>query len=172
MDKQADAALRRAIGMLEAILVRQTDVHREMVALADEKQDSIIKGDLEKLEKVVTEEKKLVARIEDEEKKRQAVMPLVKSGVGAPNEMEKLADVIGLMPEPERTKMMQVRNELKEVLETCQVKTRHNSELLKASLEHVEAFLRTVNEAVTKDATYKKDGKRASGGPNIIDRSA
>lgn len=172
MDKQAEAALKRAIGMLEAILGRQTAIHREMLAVAESKQDSIIKGDLEKLEKSVFEEKKLVARIEDEEKKRLAVMPLVKSGVGAGPEVEKLADVIALMPEPEKSRMTEVRAELKEVLEACQLKNRHNSELLKASLEHVEAFLRTLSEAVQKDATYGKDGKRGGGGPSIIDRSA
>ena len=172
MDKQAEAALKRAIGMLEAILMRQTGVHREMLGVAQAKQESIIKGDLEKLEKSVADEKKLVARIEDEEKKRLAVMPLVKSGLGIGDEVDKLADVIALMPEPERTRMTEVRSELKEVLEACQLKTRHNSELLKASLEHVEAFLRTLADASNKDTTYGKDGKRGGGGPNMIDRSA
>lgn len=172
MDKQADAAVRRAIGMLEAILVRQTEVHREMLDVAGRKQDAIIKGDLELLEKTVAEEKKLVVRIEDEEQKRLAVMPLVKSGVGAGEEVEKLADVIALMPEPERTTMTAVRAALKEVLEACQIKTRHNSELLKASLEHVEAFLRTLSEVSAKDQTYGKDGKKGGGGPTMIDRSA
>ncbi len=94
MDKQADAALKRAIGMLEAILVRQTGIHREMLAVAEDKRLAILKGDLELLEKSVSEEKKIVARIEEEEKKRLAVMPLVKNGLDAPAETDKLADVI------------------------------------------------------------------------------
>lgn len=172
MDKQAEAALRRAIGMLEAILLRQAALHREMLAVADVKQDSIIKGDLEKLEKAVADERKLVAGIEDEEKKRLAVMPLVKKGVGADDDTEKLADVIALMPEPERARMTKVRGDLKELLEACQMKTRHNSELLRASLEHVEAFLRTLADASHKDATYGRDGRKSGGGPNFIDRNA
>ncbi len=171
MDKQADPALKRAIGMLEAILVRETDVHKEMLAVAEAKQQAIIVGDLDALEKSVLEERKLVARIEDEEEKRLAVMPLVKDGLGAGPEVEKLADVIALMPEPEKTRMGEVRSDLKEVLEACQLKTRHNTELLKASLEHVDAFLRTLAEATAKDTTYKRDGKRSNGGPGMIDRS-
>lgn len=172
MDTQAEAALRRAIGMLEAILVRQTGLHEEMLAVAEAKQDSIVKGDLEKLEKTVTDEKRLVGLIEDEEKKRMGVMPLVRSGLGLDESVEKLADVIVAMPEPERTRMQGVRDKLKSLLEACQLKTRHNTELLKASLEHVEAFLRTVSEAATPDANYGKNGKRTGGGPSFIDRSA
>lgn len=173
MDKQAEAALKRAIGMLEAILVRQTEIHREMLRVAEDKQQSIIKGDLEQLEKSVSEEKKIVARVEEEEEKRKAVMPLVLQGLGAPAGVEKLADVIALMPEPEREHMTAVRAELKEVLEAAQIKTRHNSELLKASLEHVESFLRAISDAATPNKTYGNDGgKRPGGGPSIIDRSA
>ncbi len=173
MDKQADAALKRAIGMLEAILVRQTGIHREMLAVAEDKRLAILKGDLELLEKSVSEEKKIVARIEEEEKKRLAVMPLVKNGLDAPAETDKLADVIRLMPEPERGRMTTVRNELKEVLEATQIKTRHNAELLKTSLEHVESFLRAVSDAAVPAKTYGNDGtKRSGGGSSMIDRSA
>ena len=172
MDRQADAAQKRAIGMLEAILLRQTAIHRDMIEVAEVKQKAIIKGDLEALEKSVADEKVIVARIEDEEKKRLAIMPLVKNSLGAGPEVEKLADVIALMPEPERERMTGVRNDLKEVLEQAQIKTRHNSELLKASLEHVESFLKAVSDAVSQDKTYGKDGKRSGGGPSIIDRSA
>ncbi len=171
MDVQAEAALRRAIGMLEAILVRQTAIHREMLAVADAKQDAIIKGDLEKLEQAVVDERALVSKIEEEERKRLAVMPLVKTGVGAPEEAEKLADIVALMPEPEKGRMTAVREDLKKILEECQIRTRANAELLKASLEHVEAFLRTLADETAKDKTYTRDGKKRGGGPGLIDRS-
>ncbi len=171
MDRQADAALRRAIGMLEAILVRQTAIHRDMLVVADAKRDAIIKGDLEQLEKSVIDERALVAKIEEEERKRLAVMPLVKTGLDAPAETEKLADVVALMPSPERERMTAVRGELKTVLEDCQIRTRANAELLKASLEHVEAFLRTLAEETAKDRTYTRKGKRPGGGSGLIDRS-
>ena len=58
----------------------------------------------------------------------------IKSSVqNTPAEVEKLADVIALMPEPERSRMTAVRGDLKDVLEAVQIKTRHNAELLKAS---------------------------------------
>lgn len=171
MDRQADAALKRAIGMLEAILGRQIDLHASMLKVAEDKQQSIISGDLEKLERAVGEERKLVANIEDEEKKRLAVMPLIRTGLGLDDSVEKLGDLIAEMPEPERERMTGVRNTLKQLLEACQIKTRHNAELLKASIEHVESFLKTLSEAARPDAGYGRDGKRSGGGPTIIDRS-
>ncbi len=172
MDKQAEAALMRAIGMLEAILVRQTGIHREMLTVAGDKQTAIIKGDLALLERSVAAERKLVTGIEEEEKARLAVLPLVKKGLGAPAEVEKLTDVIALMPEPERSRMTAVRDDLKEVLEAVQIKTRHNAELLKASLEHVDSFLKAISDAAAPNRTYGNDGKKSGGGPTFIDRSA
>ncbi len=173
MDKQADAALKRAIGMLEAILVRQTGIHREMLTVTEDKQQAIIKGDLELLERSVAAERKLVTRIEEEEKARLAVMPLVKKGLAAPPDVEKLAEVIALMPEPERGRMTAVRDDLKAILEAVQLKTRHNAELLKASIEHVESFLKAISDAAVPNKTYGNDGKKAGGGgPTFIDRSA
>ncbi len=170
MDKPADAALKRAIGMLEAILKREVDIHREMIAVAVNKRDSIIEGNIARLEGAVADEKKLVGRIEEEEKKRLAVMPLVKNGLGLALHVEKLRDVIEAMPEPERGRLLATRNELKQVMEESQLKARANAELLKASLEHLDSFMRSLNDAVQKDATYKRDGKKAGGGPSIIDR--
>lgn len=170
MDKQAEAALKRAIGMLEAILIRQTDLHRRMLVVADAKHEAIMKGALEHLEHAVQEERKLVANIEEEEKARLAVMPLIKGQLGIDPSVEKLAEVVDAMPEPEKTAMNKVRSDLKEVIEQCHVKTRHNSELLKASLEHVEGFLRTLSEAVQTDVKYDAKGKRTGGGPSLLDR--
>ncbi len=173
MDKQAEAALKRAIGMLEATLKRQISLHRSMLELAAAKRESIISGDVGKLEETVKEEKKLVAAIEEEEKKRLAIMPMVKRGLGlAQDSDDKLADVIGRMEGPEQQELAAVREELRSLIEECRRKTRHNAELLKASLEHVDAFLRAVAEAASPNANYNNSGRKARNGPTIIDRNA
>lgn len=172
MDIANEAALKRAVGMLDATLTRQTELHRSMLEVAERKRQSIIAGNLEELEKSVAEEKKLVASIEEEEEKRLAIMPLVKRGLGLTEEADKLKDLIEKLPEPERGKMTKTRVELKEVIEECRKKTRHNAELLKASLEHVNSFLKAVNEAAHPETTYGKDGKRGHGGPSLLDRNA
>ncbi|MCC8189285.1 MAG: flagellar protein FlgN [Planctomycetes bacterium] len=172
MEHQTNAALKRAIGMLEAILGRQSDLHREMLAVASVKQTSIVSGDIEALERAVAEERRLVGKIEEEEKKRQAVMPLIQSGLGLDPAAITLPEVIALLPEPEKSRLQAVREELKDLLEQCQVKIRHNAELLQTSLEHVDAFLRTVTEAMAPEVGYKRDGKRSGGGSSIIDRKA
>lgn len=172
MEKSTEAALKRAIGMLEATLTRQIGLHRSMLEIANTKRENIIKGDLEGLEQTVLAEKKLVAEIEDEEKKRLAIMPMVQRGLDMPDSADKLADLIERLPEPEKTALSRVRTELRDVIEECRRKTRHNAELLKASLEHVDSFLKAVSEAVAPEVNYKRDGKRSSGGPSIIDRNA
>ena len=172
MDAQTEAALKRAIGMLEAILSRQIELHRRMAEVAEEKRESIIKGDIEKLEAAVSEERQLIAKIEEEENNRQGVMPLLIGHLGLPRETQKLADVIAHFPEADRERMMAIRNELREILEAVRLKTRHNAELLKTSMDHVESFLKSLSEATAPDSNYRKNGKRGGGGPAIIDRNA
>lgn len=172
MDRQADAALKRAIGMLEAVLTREAELHRSMLEVADKKRESIIKGDLNALEEAVAEEKRLVAGIEEEEEKRRAVTPLVKRGLGLETTEEKLSEIVEALPEPERERLGKLRELLKSLIEDCRVKTRHNAELLKASLEHVEAFIKTVAESIKPDVGYRKDGKKSGGGPSLLDRNA
>jgi FlgN protein. len=170
MDKQAEAAFKRATGMLEAILTRQIELHKKMLVVADGKTEAIVKGALEQLEQTVQEERKLVQGIEEEENARLAVMPLIKAQLGLDPSVEKLADIIDAMPEPEKTTLTPIRAALKDVIEQCHVKTRHNAELLKASLEHVEGFLRTLSEAVQTDVKYDAKGKRIGGGPSLLDK--
>lgn len=172
MDKPADAALKRAIGMLEATLGRQIGLHRDMKTVAEAKRDSIVKGDIEALESAVAEERKLVSKIEEEEEARLAVLPMVKRGLGVPDGDDKLSDLVNRLPEPERSRLEAIRLELKAIIEECRRLTRHNAELLKASLEHVEGFLRSVAEASQPDSNYNKKGKRNLGGPTLLDRNA
>ena len=172
MDKQAEAALNRAIGMLEAVLGRQIELHRRMLEVAESKRESILKGDIEVLEKVVAEEKKLVTEIEEEERKRLAVIPMIQRGLGLSESADKLSDLIERIPESSRGKLPVIRAELKSIIEECRRKTRHNAELLKASLAHVESFLKSVAEASNPDVNYRKDGKKGYGGPTLLDRNA
>ena len=51
-------------------------------------------------------------------------------------------------------------------------KDRINAELLRASLEHVDAFLRSVREASGATSSYNPRGKSQSGGRSLIDHNA
>lgn len=173
MPTPAEAALKRAINMLEGILTRQAGLHEQMLALAEDKRDSIISGNVQKLEQTVAAERKVVTEIETEENNRKGVMPLLRSSLGLDQSVEKLADIIAAMPESERERMMAVRNDLKAKVEAVQLKTRHNAELLKTSLGHVEAFLKSVQEAARSGpANYTQKGRLSGGGPAFLDRNA
>ncbi|MDR1535601.1 MAG: flagellar protein FlgN [Planctomycetota bacterium] len=172
MDREKAAALRRGIGMLESILVRQIDLHREMLALAEDKREAIIAGNLEKLEKTVAEEKRLVSGIAAEEKRRLAVMPLIKAGLGLDDSPTRLGELLPGFPEPEGGRLAGIAADLRAAVEAVQVRNRHNAELLRTSLAHVESFLRSLAGAVRAGANYRGDGGRAAPGPAILDRSA
>ena len=167
-----NAAIRRTLDMLIAILERETVLHEEMLAAAEIKQQVIIQGDLPGLEEIISREKELIAGIEEEEVKRKTVMPMLQKNLGMENEAQKLSDIVNLLVEPEKALLSGVREKLRQTLTACRIKTRQNAELLKASLAHVDAFLRTVSEAVSKDANYNKSGKRGGNSPALLDRSA
>lgn len=167
-----EAGLQRGLLILTAVLEKEIELHRSMVLAAGVKREAIISGDLPGLETILVREKELVAAIEEEENKRLAVQPLVRRGLGLGQDPGKLDDVINCLEGEAKAKLTKVRDELREVLNECRKRTRHNAELLKASLAHVDAFLKTVADATCPDANYGKNGRRVGGGQARLDRSA
>ncbi len=156
---------------LAAVLERETNLHGQLLAAAEAKRQAIIHGDLATMEKLLAEERMLIAEVERAESERQrltaAARQLLQLG-----EEAKLPELIARAPEAEGRQLAAVRERLREVLDKLRQRTRRNGELLRASLQHIEGFLRTVLEAADPHPQYDRDGRRAAGPFRLFDRSA
>ena len=157
---------------LEAMLGREIRLHSPMLELAEKKRVAVIQGDLPGLEAILAEERKLVAEAEAGAAAREAALRTARVAVGLPETEGRLEDIVARLPEPERSRIGEEREKLRSLLDELRKKSRHNAELLKASLAHVEAFLRAVADAARADKPYGKDGRPTGGGGAFLDRDA
>ena len=160
------------LGDLEAMLDREIRLHEPMLELAEKKRVAVIQGDLPALEAILERERELVAGIEKAEAAREAALRAARVAVGLPETEGRLEDIVARLSEPERSRIGGEREKLRSLLDELRKKSRHNAELLKASLAHVEAFLRAVADAARADKPYGKDGRPTGGGGAFLDRNA
>ena len=160
-----------ALAGLETMLGREIRLHEPMLALAEQKRVAVIQGDLPGLEAILEQERKLVAEVEKGAEAREAALRAARVAVGLPEAEGRLEEIMARLPEPERSRLGEEREKLRSLLDELRKKSRHNAELLKASLAHVEAFLRAVADAARADKPYGKDG-RPAGGSAFLDRNA
>ena len=158
---------------LARCLERLEACHAELCQTAEVKREAIVKGDLPGLEGILARERQLTAEIEKEEARRQMAMRVARKGLGLPeSDSSRLGDLLDAACDADRERLSGLRNRLRTVLKTLRLKDRINTELLRASLEHVEAFLRSVRDAAGAATLYNTGGKYQSGGLSIIDRNA
>jgi len=157
--------------LLEQVLDREAGLHERLLVAAEAKRQAILKGDLPAMEQLLREEQTLLGEVEREEKSREALAGRARASLGLPADA-RLAALIEKAGDPLGARLAAVRERLRAALDKLRYRTRQNAELLRASLQHVEAFLRTVLEAGDPDPQYGRDGRRAGAGLHLLDRSA
>ena len=144
-------------------------LHEQLYKLAEQKRSAIITGKLEPFEEVTKAERELVQHIEDIEKLRQQTV-LIVAGELKISKL-KLIDIIEACPNHEwKDKLKNQRDSLKNAVEKIRLYNRQNSELLKASIEHVHAFMKMVGQASSVNPTYSTQGMQAMQGRCILDQ--
>lgn len=164
--------MKTTLNDLEAVLRREADLHARLLVAAEGKREAIIKGDLPGMEALLATEQDMLRQVEDAEVERQRLTQAARHALGLAGDDPKLAAIIQAAPEPHSARLAQVRTQLRDVLDEFRFRTRQNGELLKASIEHVEAFLRLVAEAARPGAGYGQKGKKVAGSLRLLDRSA
>ncbi len=157
---------------LETILTCEVELHLQLLDAAEAKREAIIKGDLTSLENLLQHEQHLIGRVENEEARRLALVKEARRELELGTGPVKMKDIIAKAPSPWNRNLSHVRERLREVLDKLRFRTRQNAELLHASIEHANAFMRMVQEAAGGDSTYGRDGKRRLGTFRLLNKSA
>lgn len=157
---------------LEKILEQLAELHSCLLEAAERKRVVIIEGDIRMMEELLQLELGLVAEVEKAEVDREKIVADAVELLGLDSEKTKLVDIIDKLEPETATGLRNVQERLRVIIDELRYRSRQNAELLKASMEHVEEFLRTVSEAASPEKGYGRDGKRLSGGLSLLDRSA
>lgn len=157
---------------LEFILKREEELHAQLLQAADDKRQAIVKGDLPGMERLLQLERGLIEEVARMEKERERTAAAVREQFGLSTSDGKMASLIAAVEEPHASRLSEVRQRLTAVLNKLRYRTRQNAELLKASVEHVNAFLRTVAGSGAPKPVYSRDGKKGNENIRLLDRQA
>lgn len=164
--------MNEAFSRLEEVLVRLTELHARLLMEADAKRTAIIEGDIDAMEQSLARERELVVLVEAAELDRQAAVETLRAGLGLGEGPLKLTAIIEAADTDWAGRLRAVHVRLKDVVEKLRYRSRQNAELLKASMEHVESFLRALAEACAPKKGYGRDGRAQAGPVSLLDRSA
>ena len=123
------------------------------------------------MEKVLTTEYELVEQVEAQEKTRMQLVEKMAQFLQIADRPVKMDMLLAKLPEEMTGDLRARRAELRDVLGKLRIRARQNAELLKASMEHVNAFMDLIAHA-GEVKTYNRRGGLERQQVRLLDRSA
>ncbi len=166
--------MKSVIENLQAVLRHMSGIYVKLLAVAEEKREAIIKGDIAALEEVVATEYKLLEMIQQADKVRVGLSTQAEEEYRIPKGERpvKLKRLIAALGAEEGKTLTQVQSEIRDILDKFRYRNRQNQELLKSSLIHVNDFMNMIKECSGRNKTYNKLGRECRSGLNLLDRRA
>ncbi len=153
------------------VLEETTGCYDDLLQLADNKKDVIIKGDVPSLQTLTDHEQGVAGRLLRLEKKRMQLIQDVCLVTNRENSSMTIHQLIELLTgqEEEQAKLRDVSNRMMTVVEQVRVKNDLNKELLKESLEFVNFTMNAIQSVhdINTGNGYEKQGNRYEGSQNV-----
>jgi flagellar biosynthesis/type III secretory pathway chaperone len=152
---------------LYELLDNLIQLHKALQTLAVQKKEVLIKGDVDQLLAITTQEKKLIKAVNTAEDTRQSLVAHMFAEQGIHRDNGTLADLIKLTTSPEeKTRLLKARDELTRIVSELQKANELNQQLLEQSLSFVNMTLDLVTDSPEDDFFYgrtaRSDGYRNS----------
>lgn len=155
---------------LETVMHDHIRLHTELLDAAGRKRDAIITGDIDLMERTLATEYELIRQVESAETLRTVLVEQLRAEWGLDEEPLRMRTILEHAPEAAREVLGGLHEELRDLLDRLRYRSRQNAELLQASMEHVNAFLRLVQDATRQNPTYGREGQREGASRSLINR--
>lgn len=161
------------------VLEQENKEYETLMLLSKEKTPVIVKGDLEKLQRITEVEQEFVGKIRNLEKKRIEVMKDIGTVLGRDPETTKITDIIEILAKQpvEQKRLSQVHDSLLTTLNNVREFNEINANLIKESLEIIDFNLNLVTSLYqdTGISNYDKNAKNISalgGATGVFDKKS
>lgn len=129
--------------LIEELIItlgQESDIYKELLPMAREKTQIIVKNDLKTLQEVTEKEQALADRINALEKKREEVIKNIGIVVSKDPESINVRTVIQMMDKQpaEKNKLIEIYETLKRTIQNLAEINNHNKSLIQQSLEMIE----------------------------------
>lgn len=153
------------------VLGKEEKEYQDLILLSREKTPVLVKGDLEKLQKITDAEQFVIGKINKLEKKRTEVATDIALVLGKDKDTLKVTDIAELLnSQPEEQKrLLEVYDKLKDTLKKIQTVNDLNRELVNESLDFIKYNLNLLKSAYQEPTTgnYTKEAFNTSDVPGV-----
>lgn len=133
--------------------------YKDIFLAAQEKQEYIISGDIDKLESVIYQERNLAETILLLEEKRRYILRSTNQTLGNNSDSTKLSNLIEQIKEPYKSRLNEQFNIIVEIIAKVEVVNKSNTTLTKYSLEYINNLIKSICTESLNDNTYQQSGK-------------
>jgi len=171
--KERRLAVASLIDELIDILEKEYEVYQQLIPIANEKTQVIVKNDLTSLQEITGKEQSAVDRINSYERKREAVMLNIKTVINRKAQEFNLKTLIELMEkQPKEQKALSIiHDNLKDTIQNLVEINSRNKHLIQQSLEMIEFNMNFIqstrmspgNNTYTKSASQYGAQERGTG---------
>jgi len=152
---------RRQLESLEAVLRRQLEHHTRLLKLMEGKRDALRRHQADRLADLCRAEHAVVSKISDDEKRRLTLVAELTLAV-QPDAQQPLAmvDLAERLAEPDRTRLLLLRQQLREQMQEVQRRTTVVRRATDAVARHMTGLVQGIAAASAGVSTYGMRGAR------------
>ncbi len=133
--------------------------YKDIFLAAQEKQEYIISGDIDKLESVIYQERNLAETILLLEEKRRYILRSTNQTLGNNSDSTKLSNLIEQIQEPCKSRLREQFDIIVEIITKVGELNKSNTMLTKYSLEYINNLIKAICSESLNDNTYQQSGK-------------
>lgn len=147
------------------VLEQECHIYEDLFRVSDTKTQSIVKGDIEQLQKITENEQNVIDKVLVLEKRRQNIVDNIAVVLNQKTKAMTIADIVRIMEgQPEFQKpLSELHHRLRSVVSQLQQVNRQNRELLENALEMTEFNINILQTAGQAPETANYDKKSYSG---------
>jgi len=156
-----DKPLEKLVGDMEVSLMALTQAQERMLGLLNRKRQALMRADREAMTQCCEQENIELQRIAELEKHRLMLVGKLTAAF-APDAKTplKLVDIAQRLPEPSRSRLLVLRQNLIERMELVRKETGVARRAAESLMHHMQGLVQTIGGAVTGIATYNRSGGR------------
>lgn len=157
---------------LSNILDKSIRHQKEMLDVVNQKFEHIRNADITKLNDLLIIEDQLVENMRGIEKERKEIFNENYQRFNLDPSSSKLSDIIAYVDTESAKDLSKKRSTLIEIASRVRQRNEDNMLVLRASIDHIDTFFKTVGKAVSTK-TYERDGRENSkGNIRLVDQQA
>lgn len=144
---------------LEKLLHAYLSAYDRMRLTVAAHRDAIRTADTRRVEAIVAENQDIAARIANlDGARRSLIATAMRSGLAAPGPDAKLTDVASALPEPQRSRLVSLAHELRDLVASVQKEQSSLRMAASALASHMQGLIQHVARKLSHAGTYSKRG--------------